>query len=582
MASLQSEPGSQKPHYQSDDQLVKRTWRSFFRFSVLVVTITSLALSIITLIGVNRISTAKQISNAFAAIQANILSSIPDIRPINSLLNQLVYTSSVTLPLRISSLESNVLAAIQEACTYRDSQSSCSATMSVMNDQRYIEGIQVYSGSFLDLQKHTLSPPIAFPSFIPTSTTTVGCTRIPSFSLTKTHWCYTHNYIKTGCRDATQSNQYIALGTIYTDPDGTPGFSTSRSQYLNDGVNRKSCSISAVPMGCALYCFISVKEEVDYYKGTVPPAQTLILFFFNGTVHEHRIVPSSMNSEWVMLSPGVGSGVFYNNYIIFPLYGGMTKDKAEKRGELTRFFTPKNSRSLCKMNDSVFSNAAQSAYYPPYFSSRWIRSGLLACNWNQIITTNCEILTFSNQVMMMGAEGRLILINDDLFYYQRSTSWWPRPLVYKLDIELNYPDSHIQRVDQVEVTFPTRPGWGGCVGNNFCPMICVSGVYQDVWPVTNPVNTTDSRTLWVGGTLLSNTTRENPASVVTSGGSISQTVSWFNQTVPGAYSTTTCFNDQVQGRIFCLIIFEVGGGLLGEYQIVPFLKELKYQGAVHA
>ncbi|KAA5711538.1 hypothetical protein F3G29_29310, partial [Klebsiella pneumoniae] len=88
---------------------------------------------------------------------------------------------------------------------------------------------------------------------------------IPSFSLTKTHWCYTHNVILNGCQDHVSSNQFVSMGIIEPTSAGFPSFRTLKTLYLSDGVNRKSCSISTIPGGCMMYCFVSTQPERDDY-----------------------------------------------------------------------------------------------------------------------------------------------------------------------------------------------------------------------------------------------------------------------------------------------------------------------------
>lgn len=161
------------------------------------------------------------------------LGSITDLlNNILSVANQIIYNSAVALPLQLDTLESTLLTAIKSLHTSDKLEQNCSWGAALINDNRYINGINQFYFSIAEGRNLTLGPLLNIPSFIPTATTPEGCTRIPSFSLTKTHWCYTHNVILNGCQDHVSSNQFVSMGIIEPTSAGFPSFRTDRKSVV--------------------------------------------------------------------------------------------------------------------------------------------------------------------------------------------------------------------------------------------------------------------------------------------------------------------------------------------------------------
>ncbi|KAB1725133.1 hypothetical protein FNE60_30105, partial [Klebsiella pneumoniae] len=189
----------------AEDAPVRGTCRVLFRTTTLLFLCTLLALSISILY--ESLITQKQIMSQSGSTGSNSgLGSITDLlNNILSVANQIIYNSAVALPLQLDTLESTLLTAIKSLHTSDKLEQDCSWGAALINDNRYINGINQFYFSIAEGRNLTLGPLLNIPSFIPTATTPEGCTRIPSFSLTKTHWCYTHNVILNGCQDHVSS-----------------------------------------------------------------------------------------------------------------------------------------------------------------------------------------------------------------------------------------------------------------------------------------------------------------------------------------------------------------------------------------
>ncbi|KAA5737439.1 hypothetical protein F3G21_20905, partial [Acinetobacter baumannii] len=121
---------------------------------------------------------------------------------------------------------------------------------------------------------------------------------------------------------------------------GFPSFRTLKTLYLSDGVNRKSCSISTIPGGCMMYCFVSTQPERDDYFSAANPEQRIIIMYYNDTIVERIINPPGVLDVWATLYPGTGSGVYYLGWVLFPIYGGVIKDTSLWNSQANKYFIP--------------------------------------------------------------------------------------------------------------------------------------------------------------------------------------------------------------------------------------------------
>ncbi|CAA45568.1 heamagglutinin-neuraminidase [Orthorubulavirus simiae] len=556
----------------------KRTFRAVFRTLIILITLTILALSAAILYEVTHTSNGSESNNQVFDPTDTLNAITGNIKSMIALLNQILYNAAIALPLKIDSTESVLLAAIKDLQFSNPASQNCSSGGNLLNDALYINGINQYllSNSFAGTVG--LGPLLNIPSFIPSATAPGGCTRIPSFSLTKTHWCYSHNVILAGCADSKASNQYLAMGIVEQSSADFPFFRTMRTLYLSDGINRKSCSIVAIPGGCALYCYVATKTEQEDYAATTPSELRLTFYYYNETLVERTLTIPNVTGNWATLNPAVGSGVYHLGYLAFPVYGGLIQNSAAWNSQFGSYFLPQNPAVQCSGSAEQQINTAKGSYVVNWFSGRLIQSAVLVCPLSDQLTDQCRVVLFNNSETMMGAEGRLYTIGGDLYYYQRSSSWWTASLLYKINTDFSQGLPPLIEAQWVPTYLVPRPGAQPCSAGNFCPANCITGVYADVWPMNNPFPAGSSGVnpnyLFGGAFLWADVARVNPTFYMASATQYKNTTGFPNSNQKAAYTSTTCFQNTGSKKIYCLFIIEMGSSLMGEFQIVPFLREV--------
>nr|UCZ51390.1 HN [Eptesicus fuscus orthorubulavirus] len=572
-----------KPHDNTDilddyTAKFKRTWRTLFRCLMLVGVSLTLCMILIIIIKLPTCPDCKQnqqmlnivthLSKEFGGFSSSVV----------SMLNQITYGVTVLTPIKQNSMENAIISRVRDYCKMQvhiNNTQDC-INYEPLHDSEYLDGINKF---FIPEQEGiTLSfgPLLDYPNFIPTATTPHGCTRIPSFSLGNKHWCYTHNIILQGCADSSVSNQYVSMGSLQTLKSGLPFFKVTHAHYLSDGRNRKSCSIVAVPGGCLLYCMIVTKLEQEDYASLEPETQLLTFIGYNGTIFERSINPTSLKGNWATMVPGAGAGIFYYNKVIFPAYGGAISGSSVYQSETGKYLLKNSVKLPCSMSQQEKVSEAQNSYTLHYFSQRMIKSAFLICDWDQIYTTNCTILTPSNDQVFMGAEGRLYAIGDQIYYYQRGSSWWPFPALYHVVLNMSGQNPTLTSVTLKQIEVAPRPGMSTCPGNHACPQECITGVYQDIWPLSIPRDSTSEsfKSFLTGMYLNDPLVRENPTFYLARnlGIIVEERFKEYHQIA--AYSSTTCFVQTSTSKLYCVYLLEVGSATIGEFQIIPFLREI--------
>uniref|UniRef100_A0AAU7E3E8 Hemagglutinin-neuraminidase n=1 Tax=Rousettus bat paramyxovirus TaxID=3141904 RepID=A0AAU7E3E8_9MONO len=566
-------------HDQDDNPATsKRTCRMVFRTITLLFLATLIALTIAILVEVTHTQPSnpdQSNTDEYAGPLKNILTAV---NSAIQLLNQILYNAAIAIPLKIDSTESVILAAIRDLQFSGQSAANCSSQASLLNDAKYINGINQYILPYNYAGNPGLGPLLNIPSFIPSATAPGGCTRIPSFSLVKTHWCYTHNVILNGCADSKSSNQYVSMGIIEQSSAEFPIFRTMKTLYLSDGINRKSCSIIAIPGGCSLYCYVATKTEQEDYAASIPSELRLTFYYFNDTLVERVLSIPNITGNWATVNPAAGSGVYHMGYLAFPVYGGLIQNSPLWTEQQGNFFYPKNPSKSCLGTQQQLTNLAQSSYTLPYFSNRLIQSAILICPLNDQQTDQCSVVMFNNSQVMMGAEGRLYSIGQDLYYYQRGSSWWPASLLYKINTDFSQGIPPLISAQWVQSYLVPRPGSSPCTATNFCPAVCITGVYADVWPLNEPfptqLNNQNPGYVFAGAFLWADSSRVNPTFYISGASQFKNTSGFPDSNQKAAYTTTTCFQNTGSKKVYCLSIIEMGDSLMGEFQIIPFLREV--------
>ncbi|UBB42364.1 attachment glycoprotein [Wufeng Rhinolophus sinicus rubulavirus 1] len=569
---------------------IRNTWRTLYRFLTLTLIIISILFSIAIVSKLYDNDTAAQMEHISKMLNKFKEDQTAASKSLISLANQITYDVSVLTPIRQGTMETSIIGKVRDYCEINtvpkgteSSAISCNG-VSPLHGNEYLDGLNKF---FLQPDYYsplTFGPLIDYPNFIPTATTPHGCTRLPSFSLGTKHWCYTHNIILKDCLDDSISNQYVSMGSLQTLKNSAPFFKVHRSVYLSDGRNRKSCSITSIPLGCLLYCVILTQSEVQNYKSDQAEKQLLTLIMHNGTLLEKEIRPDTLNRDWAMLVPGVGSGVVYYDRVIFPAYGGVKQGSILYEQQKNRYLLASIPGSKCPSDKNKNIAEAKSSYILHYFADRLVQTTFLVCLLDNLMKSDCELITPSNDHVFMGAEGRLYTINNKLYYYQRGSSWWPYPAFFEIELIVNKTATFLTNMTFKQINTIARTGNEPCTGDNTCPKECITGVYQDIWPLNIPSNSkTDKRqSIFTGMFLNDKSIRRNPTFYISSNKALMVQDPFGKSNLKAAYSSTTCFTQTSLNKLYCLYIAEIGDATIGEFQVIPFLREIFVTGRINS
>ncbi|ARO49357.1 hemagglutinin-neuraminidase [avian paramyxovirus 15] len=555
------------------------TWRVLYRAVSLIFQILIFSLVLTNVIQYSNLH-SPSVSEISAATTTETIDGLkPHLEtPLNQI-NDIFRLTALDLPIQMNTMtreitsQLNILTSgINELVTSNNSGRLLQTT-----DPAYTGGIGVFVlNNYLDyppnLQNMSL---LEQPNFVPGSTTTGGCTRIPTFHLSSTHWCYSHNIIEKGCHDAGHSSMYISIGVVQVSSRGVPVFLTTQSVIVDDETNRKSCSIVSTEYGCDILCSIVTERESDDYKSDPPTRMLHGRLLFNGSYVEAAVKFTNDINKFSANYPGVGSGILLGNKILFPLYGGIKQSTDLFNYLHNRTAQVSNNKTVC--STGYDKKKLEAAYRPPLIGGRFWAIGIVICKFSINSLGDCRYKIYDSSVVMMGSENRLMKVGNQVFLYQRSSSWWPIGLTYILNSTdlLNTDSDIVSSIIPIYHTKFPRPTYdrNACTRPNVCPATCIEGVYADIWPLNNPAE--PSKIIWVSHYLNSEVGREFPAI------GVANQYEWVKEfrplppTTGAAYATTSCFKNTISNRIFCVSVAEFKDNLFGQFRIVPLLYEIK-------
>nr|ACT22868.1 hemagglutinin-neuraminidase [avian paramyxovirus 1] len=555
---------------ENEEREAKNTWRLVFRITVLSLIVMTLAISIAALIysmGASIPSDLTGISTVISKAEdrvTTLLSLNQDV--VDRIYKQVALESPLAL-LNTESIIMNAITSLSYQINGAANNSGCGAPV---HDPDYIGGV----GKELivdDTSDVTSFYPSAYQehlNFIPAPTTGSGCTRIPSFDMSATHYCYTHNVILSGCRDHSHSHQYLALGVLRTSATGRVFFSTLRSINLDDTQNRKSCSVSATPLGCDMLCAKVIETEEEDYKSATPTSMVHGRLGFDGQYHEKDLDVAVLFKDWVANYPGVGGGSLIDDRVWFPVYGGLKPNSPSDTAQEGRYVIYKRYNNTCPDEQDYQIRMAKSSYKPRWFGGKRVQQAILSIKVSTSLGEDPVLTVPPNTVTLMGAEGRVLTVGTSHFLYQRGSSYFSPALLYPMTVHNKTATLHSPYIFNAF----TRPGSVPCQASARCPNSCITGVYTDPYPVVFHRNHT---LRGVFGTMLDNEqARLNPVSAVFDYTSRSRITRVSSSNTKAAYTTSTCFKVVKTNKIYCLSIVEISNTLFGEFRIVPLLVEI--------
>nr|QCX41501.1 hemagglutinin-neuraminidase [avian paramyxovirus 1] len=555
---------------ENEEREAKNTWRSVFRVAILLLIAVTLAVSVAALVYIMGASTPHDLAGISTVISkaedkvTSLLSSNQDV--IDRIYKQVALESPLAL-LNTESILMNAITSLSYQINGAANNSGCGAPV---HDPDYIGGI---GGELIvdDTSDVTSFYPSAYQehlNFIPAPTTGSGCTRIPSFDMSTTHYCYTHNVILSGCRDHSHSHQYLALGVLRVSATGKVFFSTLRSINLDDTQNRKSCSVSSTPLGCDMLCSKVTETEEEDYKSVNPTLMVHGRLGFDGQYHEKDLDTTVLFKDWVANYPGVGGGSFIEGRVWFPVYGGLKPNSPSDTAQEGKYVIYKRYNNTCPDEQDHQIRMAKSSYKPDRFGGKRVQQAILSIKVSTSLGEDPVLTIPPNTVTLMGAEGRVLTVGASHFLYQRGSSYFSPALLYPMTVRNKTATLHSP------YTFNafTRPGSVPCQSSARCPNSCVTGVYTDPYPLVFNKNHT---LRGVFGTMLDDVqARLNPVSAVFDNISRSRVTRVSSSSTKAAYTTSTCFKVVKTNKAYCLSIAEISNTLFGEFRIVPLLVEI--------
>nr|ACT22856.1 hemagglutinin-neuraminidase [avian paramyxovirus 1] len=555
---------------ENEEREAKNTWRLVFRITVLSLIVMTLAISVAALIysmGASIPSDLTGISTMISKAEdrvTSLLSLNQDV--VDRIYKQVALESPLAL-LNTESIIMNAITSLSYQINGAANNSGCGAPV---HDPDYIGGV----GKELivdDTSDVTSFYPSAYQehlNFIPAPTTGSGCTRIPSFDMSATHYCYTHNVILSGCRDHSHSHQYLALGVLRTSATGRVFFSTLRSINLDDTQNRKSCSVSATPLGCDMLCAKVIETEEEDYKSATPTSMVHGRLGFDGQYREKDLDVTVLFKDWVANYPGVGGGSLIDDRVWFPVYGGLKPNSPSDTAQEGRYVIYKRYNNTCPDEQDYQVRMAKSSYKPGWFGGKRVQQAILSIKASTSLGEDPVLTVPPNTVTLMGAEGRVLTVGTSHFLYQRGSSYFSPALLYPMTVHNKTATLHSPYIFNAF----TRPGSVPCQASARCPNSCITGVYTDPYPIVFHRNHT---LRGVFGTMLDNKqARLNPVSAVFDYTSRSRITRVSSSNTKAAYTTSTCFKVVKTNKIYCLSIVEISNTLFGEFRIVPLLVEI--------
>nr|QDK56849.1 HN [avian paramyxovirus 1] len=555
---------------ENEEREAKNTWRLVFRTVVLLLMVITLTISIAALVQIMGASTPRDLTGISAVVSktgdkvTSLLSSSQDV------MDRIYKQVALESPLALLNTESVIMSAITSLSYQINGAANNSGCGAPVHDPDYIGGI----GKELivdDTSDVTSFYPSAYQehlNFIPAPTTGSGCTRIPSFDISATHYCYTHNVILSGCRDHSHSHQYLALGVLRTSATGRVFFSTLRSINLDDTQNRKSCSVSATPLGCDILCSKVTETEEEDYKSVTPTSMVHGRLGFDGQYHEKDLDTTVLFKDWVANYPGVGGGSFINDRVWFPVYGGLKPNSPSDTAQEGKYVIYKRYNNTCPDGQDYQIRMAKSSYKPGRFGGKRVQQAILSIKVSTSLGEDPVLTIPPNTITLMGAEGRVLTVGTSHFLYQRGSSYFSPALLYPMIV---YNKTAILHSPYTFNAF-TRPGSVPCQASARCPNSCITGVYTDPYPLVFHRNHT---LRGVFGTMLDDEqARLNPVSAVFDSTSRSRVTRVSSSSTRAAYTTSTCFKVVKTNKAYCLSIAEISNTLFGEFRIVPLLVEI--------
>ncbi|QPF77631.1 attachment protein [Achimota pararubulavirus 3] len=549
----------------------KRTYRNLYRLASLSMLLTILILSSACLY----YQTNTDSDHLLDSIRSTFLRSFSSITSlINRLageVNQLTFTTSITLPTKIDHFGNNIVTQVTQlvkqcnAVCKGPGQHPTSMQFKKSRNPTWLLDTKFTKKLTLMREIDTVIPISLNPG------TSKDCTRFPSFSTFSNFWCYTYANIESPCNDTMKTTQIVRYGIIKDNlTDGNPYYVLG-THVMHRSHARHSCSITASLYGCYLLCSMSNMSEFNEYRTSNSPPLSLDLISQDGITTDLFLNLQSVYEQWTVIYPGTGGGVVHRGYIMFPVYGGIYRKSAfaETIHVQEKRHWPEDLHCQTPYPDKFDLGSKDSVLYSPYYGDNYVISGILTCSMADNLIYGCEVQILPQGNLTIGAQGKLYVLDDELYYYQRSSSWWPYTQLYKLNYRINNKVLKFREAILLPITSTSRPGYGNCTAYTLCPKICVTGTYQSPWLITRTKRRgeNDDNILFFLGWNRDNATRKDPFVSLCSEKSCFINLKLAHSQTHAGYSESHCVQSEVQNVLICTVFFELSAEPWAEMRI---------------
>uniref|UniRef100_A0AAU7E2V0 Hemagglutinin-neuraminidase n=1 Tax=Lophuromys rat paramyxovirus TaxID=3141883 RepID=A0AAU7E2V0_9MONO len=475
-----------------------------------------------------------------------------DLIPKTNLINNMV---SYQIPTSLTQIYSLIKRDVLQACTPKFDHEG---------NQCPVHSDPFHSGSFSLINRNSFSrcpdpnnnlgmresiKMMDYPSFIPGPTKPGGCSRDPSFDLSNKLFAYTHNVVPQGCGYTETTMQYFNIGRVTDVNADMPFFEILTQWYLDDGLNRKSCTVVASDEGAWILCIVtSESEERDYANQGI------------GRVFIGYLDIYGRRKSWYIDEPEIqfdlpmaamyfsgGSGVADDGKIYVLIYGGLV--------------TPVSGDVFCDAPgcDNPSQEMCKKASMPKSRSQRQMVNGIFIFDDNPTETPKPIVKIIQPSQNWVGARGRLFKTDYPkiFFIYVSSDSWHSLP---KVGVVAVSDEVYLHWVENVAVS---RPGPETCMYGNRCPQECLGAPYTDIFPLDSNFE------IGISVTLKSYQVNKNPVITLITQNKIISETEVTNDHHGAQYTTTSCF--KYSRSLWCLSIVAFEPATVGERAPVPIL-----------
>ncbi|UQM99619.1 cell attachment protein [Meliandou lophuromys virus] len=390
---------------------------------------------------------------------------------------------------------------------------------------------------------------VDYPSFIPGPTRPGGCSRDPSFGISSKIFAYTHNVVPTGCDDIENTMQYFSIGRVTDVNADMPFFETLTQWYLDDGLNRKSCTVAPGDEGSWIMCIITRETEEQDYRNLGIGRVYIGYLDIYGRKKSWYLEESEITFDLPMAAMyfSGGSGVVSDGKVHVLIYGGLV--------------APVSGNVYCKAPgcDNPDQETCNKASMPKSLSERQLINGVFSFSDDPTESPKPVVKMIHPSVNWVGARGRIFdtAYENIFFIYISSNSWHSLP---KTGMMVYGDDISIQWVENVAVS---RPGPEKCMYGNRCPQECLGAPYTDIFPIDSVFQ------FGVSVILKSYQVNKNPVITIMTQNKIISETEVTNDHHGAQYTTTSCF--KYSRSMWCLSIIAFEPATVGERAPVPIL-----------